>query len=301
MRALTKRLLFSFKPLLVWLGLTMLGLLSSCAPTTHTQYAQQDSSPLPKHDYSGHPADAIPKEEPQSRHGNASSYKVQGKRYYVLKTAEGYDKTGIASWYGTKFHGRLTSTREPYDMYAMTAASPNLPIPSYVHVTNLDNGRSIIVKINDRGPFKSDRIIDLSYAAAKKLDYVKEGVTKVRVTAIDPVNAQTILASRQKHENAVKAYMNGHAPASTDGTQLAQDTTRPVYFQVGAYSQRDKAMSIMEQVALLTNMNASISESQGSKGTLYLVNLGPIEIDMSNKVRTALANDGFENPLEVGG
>ena len=110
----------------------------------------------------------IPRHLPKSRYGNPEYYTIQNKRYYVLKSAKNYDKTGIASWYGTKFHGRLTSSREKYDMYKMTAASPELPIPCYVDVINLENNQKIIVKVNDRGPFAKNRIIDLSYVAAKK-------------------------------------------------------------------------------------------------------------------------------------
>ena len=127
----------------------------------------------------------IPRSLPKSRYGNPTSYVVHGKRYYVLASAKNYNQTGIASWYGTKFHGRLTSTREPYNMFAMTAASPVLPIPCYVRVTNLENGRTIIVKVNDRGPFAPNRIIDLSYVAAIKLGYAKKGTALVRVTSIE--------------------------------------------------------------------------------------------------------------------
>ena len=144
--------------------ITCLGLLTACSSVT----VRKDSAPTGNFDASRVP-DAKPRKLPKSRYGNPKSYVVFGKRYHVLNSAEGYNKRGIASWYGTKFHGQLTSSREPYNMYAMTAASPNLPIPTFVRVTNLENGRTIIVKVNDRGPFASNRIIDLSYAAAKKL------------------------------------------------------------------------------------------------------------------------------------
>ena len=133
--------------------------------------------------------DAIPKVEPRSRYGNPQSYVVFGKRYAVLKSADGYRKRGIASWYGTKFHGKRTSSGEPYDMYAMTAAHKSLPLPSYVRVTNLKNKRSVVVKVNDRGPFHENRIIDLSYAAAIKLGISDGGTGVVQVTVIDPRHA----------------------------------------------------------------------------------------------------------------
>jgi len=127
-----------------------------------------DSGPSGYVDVSGIP-DAIPRNEPLSRGGNQASYEVFGKRYYVLNSAEGFTERGVASWYGNKFHGNQTSNGEIYDMYAMTAAHKRLPLPSYVRVTNLKNQRSVVVRVNDRGPFHKGRIIDLSYVAAKKL------------------------------------------------------------------------------------------------------------------------------------
>jgi rare lipoprotein A len=127
--------------------------------------------------------DATVRKEPASRYGNRS-YSVLGKRYQVLESAEGYDEVGIASFYGNKFHGRRTSNLEVYDMYAMTAAHKTLPLPSYARVTNLDNGRSVVVRINDRGPFHPGRIIDLSYAAAVKLGYRDKGTARVEVKGL---------------------------------------------------------------------------------------------------------------------
>lgn len=287
----TKYVIFSACSLLIML-------LFGCTPTHQSK--QDNTQPVIAVD-TNHPPDAIPKPEEYSRHGNASSYKVQGTRYYVLKSAENYEKTGMASWYGTKFHGRLTSNREPYDMYAMTAASPNLPIPSYVHVTNLENGRSITVRVNDRGPFQSDRIIDLSYAAAKKLGFVKQGTTKVRVTGIDATDEKTMLASQKKHQKAVLAHASGKAPKDTQTTQLAQHTTRPVYLQVGAYNVRDKALSVSKEVSNITRVDSTVKTAHNDKGPIYLVNVGPIVDGQTSEVRSVLARSGFEKPFEVGG
>ena len=129
--------------------------------------------------------DAVPRAEPLSKYGNPESYTVYGKTYNVMPSSLGYREIGYASWYGRKFHGRRTSSGEIYDMYAMTAAHRTLPLPTYVRVRNLDNGREAIVRVNDRGPFHSDRIIDLSYAAATKLGLVEAGTAKVEVEAID--------------------------------------------------------------------------------------------------------------------
>jgi len=130
--------------------------------------------------------DAVPRPEPRARFGNPPFYEVEGRRYFVLATADGYSERGVASWYGPDFHGERTAMGEPYDMYSMTAAHPTLPLPAYARVTNLQNGRSIVVRINDRGPFKKDRILDLSYVAAQKLDVVRTGTAMVEVTALTP-------------------------------------------------------------------------------------------------------------------
>ncbi len=125
------------------------------------------------------------KTEPRSRYGNRS-YSVLGKSYRVLASGEGYVEEGMASFYGKKFHGRLTSNQEVYDMNAFSAAHRSLPLPSYVRVTNLDNGKSVVVRVNDRGPFHAGRVIDLSYAAAVKLDFIRKGTSRVEVRALQP-------------------------------------------------------------------------------------------------------------------
>ncbi len=134
-------------------------------------------------------AEPVPRAEPLSRYGNRSPYVVLGKTYHVLPSAEGYVERGIASWYGTKFHGRPTSSFEPYDMYKLTAAHKSLPLPSFARVTNLENGRSLVVRVNDRGPFHDDRLIDLSYAAAVRLGVHVKGTAQVEVRAIVPDGA----------------------------------------------------------------------------------------------------------------
>lgn len=169
----------------VWLA-TLCVLVGCQAPAPIiAPFIESDGAPPSHVDLSGVP-DAVPKAQPLSDLGNHSPYVVLGKRYRVLPSATGYQATGIASWYGSKFHGRPTSSGQPYDMYRMTAAHRSLPIPSYVEVKNLDNGRRVVVEINDRGPFRDGRIIDLSYAAAVRLGFVHEGVTRVRLEALDP-------------------------------------------------------------------------------------------------------------------
>lgn len=264
--------------------------------------------------------DAVPKAEPLSRYGNPSSYVVGGKRYYVMKSAKGYDQVGNASWYGTKFHGQHTSSNEPYNMFSMTAASPVLPIPTYVRVTNLANNRSAIVKVNDRGPFRSNRIIDLSYAAAKKLGYANIGTARVRVTAIDvgapsPDTFYANNATDSKTTTAASAKpVLAMAKSTTTKTtaqqpiRLAQNTAKnnPVYLQIGAFKTRDKAETVRQQVAKITKLNSTevaIKQGYGDNHTpLYRVHVGPLlDIDKSKQVAELLAQHGFSKPIEVNG
>jgi len=147
--------------------------------------------------------DAIPEPEvqalPRSRYGNRTPYQVLGRTYHVMDDASGFVETGIASYYGEKFHGRRTSNQEVYDMYAFTAAHKSLPLPSFARVTNLDNGASVIVRVNDRGPFHEGRVIDLSYAAAVKLGIREAGLGRVEVRALTPKGAVPAPAPAQQY------------------------------------------------------------------------------------------------------
>lgn len=182
------------------------GLLLSGCTTGNGAYAQYAST------------SNMPISEARNRYTNPSTYIVAGKRYHVLKSAKGYDKVGYASWYGKKFHGKRTFNNERYNMYGMTAASTTLPIPSYVRVTNLKNGHSAIVKINDRGPFKSNRIIDLSYAAAKQLGYTGSGTALVRVTAVDTSTVRKAFSRPSKHIQHIEALANDVEAAKIKST-----------------------------------------------------------------------------------
>ncbi len=158
-----------------------------------------------------HVRDAIPKVEPLSRGGNRSSYEVLGKTYSVMRDSKGFKETGGASWYGKKFHGYLTANGEKYDMYGMTAAHKSLPIPTYVSVRNLANNKKVIVRVNDRGPFHKGRVIDLSYAAASKLDMLDNGTAQVEVVAIDPKTwregKQNLAGTELKKKSADDAFL----------------------------------------------------------------------------------------------
>ncbi|RMF17951.1 MAG: septal ring lytic transglycosylase RlpA family protein [Gammaproteobacteria bacterium] len=184
-----------------------------------------------------------PRFEPRSRSGNKSPYTVNGRTYHVLASAQGYVEEGVASWYGNKFHGHRTSNGEIYDMYKYTAAHKTLPLPSYVRVTNLANGRSVVVRVNDRGPFHGNRLIDLSYAAAQKLGYVGQGTARVRVEAIQPGNYQAAL-DRQGY-----------------------------YIQVAAVSEQARAIRLTNEVANLIDQN--VFYEYGEQAGVYRVRVGP--------------------------
>ncbi|HEV2701828.1 MAG TPA: septal ring lytic transglycosylase RlpA family protein [Steroidobacteraceae bacterium] len=155
--------------------------------------------------------DAVPRIEARSRNGNPPFYDVLGRRYTVLPSAAGYVERGVASWYGPGFHGVSTSVGEPYDMYAMTAAHKTLPLPCYARVTNLLNGRSVVVRINDRGPFVANRIIDLSYTAAAKLDMLRAGTAMVEVRVVTPDDPQTQALTRAAESPPPTLYVQAGA------------------------------------------------------------------------------------------
>ena len=224
-----------------------------------------------------HIGEPVPKVEPRTRAGNSSPYKVLGKTYHVMQTPEGYKAQGVASWYGRKFHGRRTANGEIYDMYAMTAAHKTLPIPSYVRVTNLVNKRSVIVRVNDRGPFHGDRIIDLSYTAAKKLGFENIGTAKVMVEYIDPTTHQQP-APKQVPGVASAAAATNESPAPTParagGYQLPDNT----WLQVGAFGQLSSAQDMQRKIEKLTRYPVVIIEpTSNNKDKLYRVRVGPLK------------------------
>ncbi len=175
--------------------------------------------------------DAVPRFEPRSRNGNPPFYDVLGRRYAVLPTANGYVERGVASWYGPGFHGVSTSMGEPYDMYGMTAAHKTLPIPCYARVTNLSNGRSVVVRINDRGPFVANRLIDLSYTAAAKLDMLRGGTAMVEVRVVTPDDPQSQALTRASEAPPPILYVQAGAfavAANAEGLRLRLQRAGPV-------------------------------------------------------------------------
>ncbi len=199
--------------------------------------------------------DAVPRSEPRSASGNPRFYEVLGQRYYVLDTASGYRERGVASWYGEKFHGRRTSSGEPYDMYAMTAAHKTLPLPAYVRVTNLQNGKSVVVRVNDRGPFVDNRLIDLSYAAAVKLDMTRSGTAMVEIESIGP--------SSREHSVQTAA-----APSSGDG----------MFIQAGAFRSKANAESLVRRIEseVPGSHKVFVLQDHVDGQPIYRVRVGPV-------------------------
>ncbi|SFX62928.1 septal ring lytic transglycosylase RlpA family protein [Marinospirillum alkaliphilum] len=227
------------------------------------RYSQRiDSKPVNPPDVSRVP-DAVPIPEPRSRRGNASSYVVFGQTYRVMESSRGFTQTGVASWYGSKFHGHETSNGEIYDMYAMTAAHTSLPLPTYVRVTNLENNRQVIVRVNDRGPFVGNRIIDLSYAAAYRLDMLQTGTARVRIEAIDPVQWQA------RHGGNNSTPVSAAPVANNNGNQ-------PVFLQVAALGDAQAAQRLQQRVRDLTQAPVRVLPEHGVR-TLYRVQVGPLE------------------------
>lgn len=224
--------------------------------------------------------DAVPRREPRARNGNPPFYKVRGRKYYVLDSSSGYVKRGIASWYGTKFHGRKTSSGEIYDMYKMTAAHTTLPLPTYARVTNLENGRSVIVRINDRGPFHQNRLIDLSYVAAKKLGIVAKGTGLVEVRSVSP-------AERRKSKKSRTA-----PPAAEPATTLAQNA---IYIQVGAFASQYNAQQLLNELSNVVSPSL-LRIALHTDNQLHRVRVGPIsDVREADRLADLLSQNGYTN------
>jgi rare lipoprotein A len=254
-------------------------LLQACSSSSRYKI-HQDHGPSAPVDVS-HVKDAIPKVEPRSKYGNPKNYKVLGKWYSVKQSSAGYQEKGIASWYGKKFHGHRTSSGETYDMYAMTAAHKTLPLPTYVQVTHLENGRSVIVKVNDRGPFHENRIIDLSYSAAKKLGVTAKGVAAVEVVALDP---ETF------HQN--KPYQPNIKRNSAISTYPAKNDYK-LYLQVGAFVNRKNANKLHKRLSRMFKQRQIHSNFAADKN-VFRVRIGPLaNVADADKLSALLNNKGI--------
>jgi rare lipoprotein A len=217
--------------------------------------------------------DAVPRPEPLSRYGNIPSYQVDGRTYHTLRSSHGYRERGVASWYGSEFQGRLTSNREPYDMYAMSAAHKTLPLPTYARVTNLANGRSVVVRINDRGPFHADRIIDLSYTAAAKLDILQAGTGLVEVQALDPWQPRR--PPLQPQESPPPA-------------------TPRLFVQVGAFASRSNATRLYARLSAELAEAVRVQAQWLDPHPIYRVQVGPlVSVERADELARKLLDLGL--------
>lgn len=244
-------------------------ILSACSNNFGRYQQQHDSTPtrLPN---AIELRDAIPRDEAKSKGGNRD-YQVRGKSYHVLSSAENFTQTGIASWYGKKFHGHLTSNGEIYNMYSMSAAHKNLPLPTYLKVTNLDNNKSVIVRVNDRGPFHQSRIIDLSYSAAYKLNMLKTGTANVRIEAIT---------------NFSNATPN----------VLTKNKQTPNYIQILATSNKQVAQQKAKKVSAMLNQPVKVQRAN----QLFKVHVGPInDLATLNLVLNKIQKKGYPKAFKL--
>lgn len=230
-------------------------------------HVEQDSAPL-RPISQDEVFDAIPQADPILRFGNASPYVIDGVTYNVLEDYRDYREQGTASWYGAKFSGHKTSNGELYDLYQPSAAHKTLPIPSYARVTNLENGKSIVVRVNDRGPFHSDRIIDLSYAAAVKLGYMEQGTAQVEVEVMEVVGVE---------DRRDPLYGNYR------------------YLQLGAFGREASAQTLVEALKPLLTAEVFVSAVESDGTLLYRVRVGPVD-DKSHllAVQQQLQDSGYD-------
>ena len=250
-----------------WPILLLAALIAGCS-TRGPRVSHNPPLPPPPADLAAIP-DAVPQRAPRSRYGNPTQYSVAGQTYRVMKEARGFRQRGIASWYGPGFHGKRTSSGEPYDMYAMTAAHKTLPLPSWVRVTNLDNGRQVVVKVNDRGPFHPGRIIDLSYTAAWKLGMLGRGTAPVEIEVITPDDPPPAVTRA--------------APAPAAGRLV----------QVGAFAEARNARSLKRRLERRLGIPVRIQASAG----LHRVLAGPLDADQRRRLEAVLLEWGLSTPL----
>jgi rare lipoprotein A len=233
--------------------------------------------------------DAVPKWEPVEP-SRSRAYIVLGRKYYPLTDATNYRQIGVASWYGKKFHGRRTALGDVYDMYGMTAAHKTLPLPSYVQVRNLDNNKSVVVRVNDRGPFLHNRLIDLSYAAAHKLDMLKTGTANVEVVALTPgkqpppasdivqvAPVEAIASDEIQGEPLTASNATSVATAAPSVATTATSSGKSIYIQVGAFGEAGNAEKLRTQLEQAEFKPVLVLPVQKADQQLYRVRIGPLD------------------------
>jgi rare lipoprotein A len=236
--------------------------LGACTSAGRWEEPETPPATVVKPDTSAGKSPAAAGELPRSKYGNPPFYEVYGVRYTILPGSSGYREEGVASWYGRKFHGRRTSSGEPYDMYKMSAAHTTLPLPTNARVTNLQNGKSVIVRINDRGPFAKDRLIDLSYAAAVELDMITNGTARVEVVALDGSATSQAQPAQSQDNRAASA-------------QEKQKQTL-MYLQVGAFGARGNAEQLESRLNASGISNTRVHLTPGESPAMYRVRIGPM-------------------------
>tara|TARA_R110002012_G_scaffold19515_7_gene70430 strand:- start:2485 stop:3495 length:1011 start_codon:yes stop_codon:yes gene_type:complete len=280
------------------------------AGTSGGRYAMSgDAYPLEPPDVTKVP-NAVPRIEAPSRAGNRATYEVWGKTYHVLPDATGYAKSGTASWYGEKFHGYATSNGEIYDMYKMSAAHRSLPLPTFARVTSLDNGRSVIVRVNDRGPFHSEREIDLSYAAAARLGFLDNGTGSVKVEAINPeqwlaeqgrgAEVPTQARASQPSNTGPGASpavstANAPQPAVAQPSPSQEATGDMIYLQIAALGNPEGAQQLQQRLQVEQPLDVRIM----SDAEVYRVQVGPLSADQEAQARETLRQAGFPQVFVV--
>ena len=284
-----------------WLVAMALVLLAGCAGTPEVDHSarytiKQDRAPSGDFDASGL-ADAQPRFEAPRRAGNQSPYTVWGKSYRVMDSNDGYVERGLASWYGEKFHGHTTSNGEIFDMYAMSAAHKSLRIPGYARVTSLENGRSGIVRVNDRGPFHDDRLIDLSYAAAKKLGFHNRGTARVEVAAItvEPDGTMTLAGEPFVPEGVrPDPVLQGTDQLPAQNGSLAQLERRSLFVQLGSFGNREAARTLQARAQGAVDNPVRVREIATDNGRFHRVQAGPFDSEQAaRQAQTVFESRGF--------
>ncbi len=297
--------------ILVVLALTGCLLIGGCSTTRAPDFTDGDGPPREAPDLSRIP-NAEPRIEPRSRGGNPESYEVFGRRYRVMDSSSGFAERGTASWYGRKFHGRRTSNGEVYDMYQMTAAHKHLPLPTYVRVTNLDNRRSVVVRVNDRGPFHGGRIIDLSYVAAGKLGMLGKGTARVEIRAIDPrrPGATRVAGAPAPRPSATEPDpLRPVAPDRQTATTAAAASATPAdatassqgfFLQAGAFASEHNARQLQTRLSRDLERSVRVTPARAAAGPVYRVQVGPLNsIRHVDTLAAELERLGVSNPRVV--
>ncbi len=290
MQYLTTNLVRAF---LASVGLLLLTFLLTACGSSPRSTEIVDAAPPNPIDVSTIP-DAVPKPEPITIAGNKSPYTVFNKTYTVMPDSLGYQTRGTASWYGTKFHGRKTSNGETYSIYRMTAAHKTLPIPSYVRVTNLENNRQVIVRVNDRGPFHGDRVIDLSYAAAVKLGYADKGTARVEIEAID-TRGQLVASKSEPIPTSTETKTETKTEVKNENDSLPPKH-RSHYLQAGAFQTEQAALSLQQRLQGFTKERVFV-ERPDTEQSYYRVRIGPLaSLIVAQQLRESLQSANLAVP-----